>query len=353
VTSTVPETEPRPSADGAEGADSVNRAVRADSVDGAVRVDVSVLVPVKDEEATLRALVAELTEVFGSTPQLVYEIVLVDDGSADGSWSVMCELAAQSPFVRALRLRRNFGKSAALAAAVVEARGERVVTIDADLQDDPAEVPRLLAELDSGADLVIGHKIERKDPLSKRLPSKLFNKVTGVITGLPLNDHNSGLKAANAQVYRLVPLYGELHRYTPALAHQLGFRVVEVAVNHRPRLYGQSKFGIERYLRGALDLLTVVALTRYGRRPGHLFGGFGALSGVAGTIILLYLTGVWVFTDDSIGTRPLLTLGVLLEILAVQLVSLGLIAELILARTLQCEEASQHVVARVARDRPA
>jgi len=298
-------------------------------------------------------LVAEMTEVLGSTPRLVYEVIFVDDGSVDGSWAVMCELAAQSPFVRAVRLRRNFGKSAALAAAVEEARGERVVTIDADLQDDPAEVPRLLAELDSGADLAIGHKAERKDPLSKRLPSKLFNKATGVITGLRLNDHNCGLKAANAQVYRLVPLYGELHRYTPALAHQLGFRVVEVAVNHRPRLHGRSKYGIERYLRGALDLLTVVALTRYGRRPGHLFGGLGVLSGLIGTIILLYLSGVWVFTDNPIGTRPLLTLGVLLEILAVQLVSLGLVAELILARTLQSEGAGQHVVARVGRDRPA
>jgi glycosyltransferase involved in cell wall biosynthesis len=322
-------------------------------VNRATRVDVSVLVPVKDEEATLRALTAELTEVLGSTPGLAYEVILVDDGSTDGSWAVMCELAAQSPSVRAVRLRRNFGKSAALAAAVAEARGERVVTIDADLQDDPAELPRLLAELDSGADLVVGHKAARKDPLSKRLPSKLFNKATGLITGLSLKDHNCGLKAANAQVYRQVPLYGELHRYTPALAHQLGFRVVEVAVNHRPRLYGRSKYGIERYLRGALDLLTVVALTRYGRRPGHLFGGLGALSGLVGSLILVYLAGVWVLTDDPIGTRPLLTLGVLLEILAVQLVSLGLIAELVLARTMRGEEANQRVVARAGRDRPA
>ena len=312
-------------------------------------VDVSVLVPVKDEEATLRALAAELTDALGS--DLTYEVIFVDDGSTDGSWLAMCELAATNPLVRAVRLRRNFGKSAALAAAVAEARGEYVVTLDADLQDDPAEVLRLLAELSSGADLVVGHKSERKDPLSKRLPSKVFNKVTGMITGLPLNDHNCGLKAARAEVYRHVPLYGELHRYIPALAHQLGFRVVELAVNHRPRLHGRSKYGLERYLRGALDLLTVVALTRYGRRPGHLFGGLGALSGLVGTMILLYLTGVWLFTDNSIGTRPLLTLGVLLEILAVQLVSLGLIAELILARTLQNEEASRHVVARVGRNR--
>jgi glycosyltransferase involved in cell wall biosynthesis len=319
--------------------------LRAVTVQQITTVDVSVLVPVKDEEATLETLVAELTGAF-RTVDVSYEVIFVDDGSRDRSWAVMRDLAATNRNVRALRLRRNFGKSAALAAAVSEARGERIVTMDADLQDDPAEVPRLLAELDAGTELVIGHKADRKDPLTKRLPSKLFNKVTGVITGLPLNDHNCGLKAGLAEVYRRVPLYGELHRYIPALAHQLGYRVSELAVNHRRREHGRSKYGFERYLRGALDLLTVVALTRYGRRPGHLFGGLGALSGLIGTLILLYLTGVWVFTDNSIGTRPLLTLGVLLEILAVQLISLGLIAELILARTLQSEEVRQHVAER-------
>ena len=309
-------------------------------------LDVSVLVPVKDEELTLTELVTQLDEAFQTTPGVSYEVIFVDDGSRDDSWGVMRKLAAVHPHVRALRLRRNFGKAAALAAAVDEAAGRRVVTIDADLQDDPAEIPRLLAELDAGADLVTGHKTDRKDPITKRLPSKLFNKATGVLTGLRLSDHNCGLKAADAEVYRRVPLYGELHRYIPALAHQLGYRVRELPVNHRPREHGRSKYGFERYLRGALDLITVVALTRFGRRPGHLFGGLGALSGLIGTLILLYLTGVWIFTDTSIGTRPLLTLGVLLEILAVQLVGLGLIAELVLARTLQQEEVRQHIAER-------
>lgn len=296
-------------------------------------VDVSILVPVKDEEATLRTLVSEVDTALAAMPELRYELIFVDDGSTDGSWAVMSQLAAESTHVRAVRLRRNFGKAAALAAAVAEANGERVVTMDADLQDNPAEVPRLLAELDAGADLVSGHKADRKDPLSKRLPSKVFNKVTGVITGLPLNDHNCGLKAARTEVYRRVPLYGELHRYIPALAHQQGYRVAEIPVQHRPREHGVSKYGFERYVRGAIDLLTVVTITRYGRRPAHLFGGLGLLFGVIGFLVLLYLTGVWIFTAEPIGTRPLLNLGILLVILGVQMVSIGLIAEIVLHRT--------------------
>ena len=310
-------------------------------------VDVSVLVPVMNEEATLATLRHELA---AALPDVRYELLFVDDGSTDRSWPVMRELAAAHPEVRALRLRRNFGKAAALAAAVSEARGERIVTMDGDLQDDPAEVPRLLAELDAGADLVSGHKATRRDPLSKRIPSKLFNKVTGVITGLPLNDHNCGLKAARTEVYQRVPLYGELHRYIPALAHQHGYRVEELAVNHRPREHGVSKYGFERYVRGAIDLMTVVTITRYGRRPAHLFGGLGFLFGTLGTLILLYLTGLWMFTDQAIGTRPLLNLGILLVILGVQMVSLGLIAEIVLHRTADRAEVHGLVSERTKRE---
>lgn len=297
------------------------------------KVDISVLIPVKDEEATLHTLVSEVDATFATLPDLTYEVVFVDDGSSDGSWAAMTELAAANHRVRAIRLRRNFGKAAALAAAAEEAHGARVITMDADLQDDPAEIPRLLAELDAGADLVSGHKADRKDPLSKRLPSKFFNKATGVITGLQLNDHNCGLKAAKAEIYDKVPLYGELHRYIPALAHQLGYRVTEIPVNHRAREHGVSKYGFERYVRGAIDLLTVVALTKYGRRPAHLFGGLGLLFGFVGGLVLLYLTGVWVFTAEPIGTRPMLNLGILLLILGVQMISFGLIAEIVLHRT--------------------
>lgn len=295
-------------------------------------VEVSLLTPAKDEAESLPRLFAEITAVMDAQ-QRSWELLVVDDGSSDDSWRVIAEHATADPRIRGLRMRRNFGKAAALAAGVAEVRGRLLVTLDADLQDDPAEVPRLLAELDAGADLVSGHKAQRKDPLGKRLPSKFFNWMTGVITGLRLSDHNCGLKAARTEVYRRVPLYGELHRYIPALAHQLGYRVRELPVHHRAREHGTSKYGLERYVRGALDLLTVVALTRYGRRPAHLFGGLGMAAGSAGTLILLYLTGVWVFTEQSIGTRPLLTLGILLEIFAVQMISTGLLAELVLHRT--------------------
>ncbi|MER7079490.1 dolichol-phosphate mannosyltransferase [Saccharopolyspora kobensis] len=293
---------------------------------------VSLLAPAKNEQENLPELFAQISEAMQQQDRS-WELVVVDDGSTDGSWQVISEHAARDPRIRGIRLRRNFGKAAALAAGVAEVRGELLVTLDADLQDDPAEIPRLLAELDAGADLVSGHKANRQDPLGKRLPSKVFNWFTGLITGLKLSDHNCGLKAARTEVYRRVPLYGELHRYIPALAHQLGYRVAELPVHHRPRLHGKSKYGLERYLRGALDLLTVVALTRYGRRPAHLFGGLGMLAGTIGTLILLYLTGVWLFTDQPIGTRPLLTLGILLEIFAVQMISVGLLAELVLHRT--------------------
>ncbi|QIZ36356.1 glycosyltransferase family 2 protein [Saccharopolyspora sp. ASAGF58] len=300
--------------------------------DAAPEVEVSLLAPAKNERENLPRLFAEIRDAMQQQHRS-WELLVVDDGSTDDSWQVIAEQARQDPRLRGIRLRRNFGKAAALAAGVAEVRGELLVTLDADLQDDPAEIPRLLAELDNGADLVSGHKAQRQDPLGKRLPSKVFNSVTGLITGLKLADHNCGLKAARTEVYRRVPLYGELHRYIPALAHQLGYRVRELAVHHRPRVHGKSNYGLERYVRGALDLLTVVALTRYGRRPAHLFGGLGSLAGTIGTLILLYLSGVWLFTDQSIGTRPLLTLGILLEIFAAQMISVGLLAELVLHRT--------------------
>ena len=310
------------------------------SIETVPDVQVSVLIPVKDEEATLATLVAEIGEAFATMPEVEYEVIFVDDGSADTSWTVMQELAAGNERVRALRLRRNFGKAAALAAAVDEARGERVVTMDADLQDDPAEVPRLLAELDDGADLVSGHKADRKDPLGKRIPSKFFNMMTNVMTGLKINDHNCGLKAARTEVYRRVPLYGELHRYIPALAHQSGYKVRELPVNHRAREHGKSKYGFERYVRGAIDLLTVMTITKYGRRPAHLFGGLGLASGMLGFLVLAYLTIVKIFGGQAIGDRPLLMLGILLVILGVQMISIGLIAEIVLHRTANRREAT-------------
>jgi dolichol-phosphate mannosyltransferase len=304
-------------------------------------VDLSVIVPAKDEGPTITQLYAEIAAAMAARPDLTFEVIYVDDGSRDDTWARIEELTEnEEKHVRGIQLRRTFGKAAALATALASVRGSIVATMDADLQDDPAELPRMLAELEAGADLVTGYKERRQDPLGKRLPSKVFNRATGWVTGLKLHDHNSGLRVARRQVYDTIPLYGELHRYVPALAHALGFRVAELPVRHRPRLHGRSKYGWERYARGALDLLTVVAISRYGRRPAHLLGGVGLLFGLVGTVILGYLTGVWTFTDRPIGTRPLLQLGILLEITAVQLVGMGLLAELILHRTRSADTGS-------------
>lgn len=308
-------------------------------------VDVSVLVPVMDEVGSLEQLTGEITAALdgaGADPEQRWELVYIDDGSTDGSWELIRKLSEADPRVSGLRLRRNFGKSMALAAGVEVASGHIIATLDGDLQDDAGELPGMLARLDE-ADLVAGHKVDRKDPLSKRVPSKLFNLVTGLVTGLKLRDHNCGLKVARREVFTNVPLYGEMHRYFASIAHAQGFIVAEQGVNHRPREHGRSKFGLERYLRGALDLLTVVTLTRYRRRPAHLFGGAGLALGTLGFAILVYLTGVWTFTDQSIGDRPLLQLGVLLMVLAVQLTSLGLLAEMIVSRDAATEDPLRQV----------
>ena len=297
------------------------------------QLDVSILVPVLNEAVTLVTVVEEIETAFNDLPDLAFEVVFIDDGSTDESWKTISELAARHPAVRGVRLRRNLGKAAALKVGVETSTGKVIVTMDADLQDDAAELPRFLEELDTGYDLVSGWKHDRKDPLGKRLPSKVFNSITGIVTGVRLHDHNCGFKAASRQVYEQVPLYGELHRYVPVTAFSLGYRIGEIPVNHRPRTHGKSKYGIERYVRGFLDLLTVFMLTRYGRRPGHLFGGAGIIFGVVGFLVLAYLSGVWAFTDQPIGTRPLLFFGILLEVVAVQLVSLGVLSELVQSRT--------------------
>lgn len=257
-----------------------------------------------------------------------WEAVFVDDGSTDGSFAALTRLHADADNVKVVRLRRNFGKAAALAAGFRQATGDVVVTIDADLQDDPAEIPRLLAKLDEGFDLVSGWKTQRRDPLSRRIPSRIFNAVVGRVSGLRLHDLNCGLKAYRADVVRNLRIYGELHRFLPVLAHDRGYRVAELPVNHRPRQHGQSRYGVERYLRGFLDFMTVWFMGRYRHRPLHLFGGLGLLLGSIGTVLLIYLT-IIKLSGEAIGHRPLLTLGVLLMVVGLQFFSLGLLSELI------------------------
>jgi glycosyltransferase involved in cell wall biosynthesis len=288
---------------------------------------ISVVVPVRDEERTVEPLYDELATALESRGE-PWEVVFVDDGSRDGTHAALLRLHAAATNVRVVRLRRNVGKAAALDAGFREVDGDMVVTIDGDLQDDPAEIPRLLAKLDEGYDLVTGWKTHRSDRFTRRVLSRIFNGVTGRISGLRLHDMNCGLKAFRVEVARELDLYGELHRFIPVLAHDLGFRVTELAVNHRPREHGRSRYGMERYARGFLDLLTVTFMGRYRHRPLHLFGGLGLVLGTIGTAILVYLTIVKL-TGEPIGRRPLLLLGVLLVVVGIQFLSLGLLSELV------------------------
>jgi len=288
---------------------------------------VSVVVPLLNEESSLEELYREIAAALEPRGE-PFEVVFVDDGSTDGSLAALGRIHDAMSNVVIVQLRRNFGKAAALQAGFLEARGEVIVTIDADLQDDPAEIPQLLAKLDEGCDLVSGWKTRRNDPFLRKLFSRIFNWTTGLISGVRLHDVNCGLKAYRAEVLQDMRLYGELHRFIPVLAAYQGYRIAEIPVNHRPRQHGRSRYGPERYLRGFFDLLSVTFMGRYRYRPLHLFGGIGLLMGAVGFIVLLYLTVLW-FWGEGIGTRPLLTLGVLLMVVGIQFVSLGLISELI------------------------
>ena len=291
------------------------------------RRTLSVVVPLLNEEATLELLYDELDHALAETGH-EWEVVFVDDGSTDGSYRELVRLHAAHLNVRVVRLRRNFGKAAALAAGIEVATGDVIVTMDADLQDDPAEIPNLIAKLDDGFDVVSGWKCDRHDPFVRRFVSRIYNTATRLATGVKLHDMNCGLKAYRAEVFEHVHLYGERHRFVPVLADHLGFTVTELPVNHRARANGSSRFGIERYLRAPFDLLTIVFMGRYRNRPLHLFGGLGVIASVAGVAILAYLTMIKI-GGAGIGNRPLLMLGILLVVVGVQLLSLGLIGEML------------------------
>jgi Glycosyltransferases involved in cell wall biogenesis len=303
---------------------------------------ISVVIPIYNEERSVALLYEELQAALDPLDD-EWEAVYVDDGSTDGSFGALTRLHARTANVRVVRLRRNFGKAAALAAGFAQAQGDVVVTIDGDLQDDPAEIPHLLAKLHEGFDLVTGWKTHRRDPITRRVPSKIFNWVAGRMSGLRLHDMNCGLKAYRDEVVRGLVLYGELHRFIPVLAYERGYRVAELPVNHRPREHGRSRYGVERYLRGFLDLLTVSFMGRYRHRPLHLFGGLGLILGLVGFAVLAYLTAVKL-SGHAIGQRPLLTLGVLLVVVGLQFFSLGLIGEMITSNH------EERVLAREQRD---
>jgi len=288
---------------------------------------ISFVVPVYNEAESLRTLTEGIER---HTRPHDYEILYVDDGSDDESLAEIKALAAENAAVRYVAFRRNFGKSAALDAGFRAAKGEIVITMDADLQDDPAEIPNFLARLEEGLDLVSGWKRKRHDPLSKTLPSRVFNWLTRRTSGVALHDFNCGFKAYRREVVEELQVYGELHRFLPVLASWRGFRVGEMPVEHHERRFGKSKFGFERFLRGLLDLFTVYFLTSYTARPMHLFGVVGLGSGSVGLAFFLYLYITKWVTGESIGPRPLLFISFFLMGIGVQILLFGLIAELII-----------------------
>ena len=278
-----------------------------------------------NEQETLAQLYQETAEALGSR---AWEMIIVDDGSTDGTFEVASKLHAVDPRVTVIKLRRNFGKTAALSAGFSEARGDFIVTMDADLQDDPREIPKLLRALDSGYDMVTGWRHVRRDKVSKKVSSVFFNKAVWYLTGVHLHDMNCGLKAFRADVAKDLKLYGELHRFLPVLASQKGYRVGEVEVNHRPREHGRSKYGWGRAISALFDIQTVVFLTRYVDRPLRLFGSVGLAMAGLGVALGIYLS-VLHFMGESIGHRPLLSLSGLLILSGLQMVSVGLIGEML------------------------
>jgi glycosyltransferase involved in cell wall biosynthesis len=300
---------------------------------------VSLVIPVLNEKESLEPLFAEIAEVAAAN-HLRLEVVFVDDGSTDGSWKVIQRIAAADERVKAIRFRRNFGKAAALAAGFKAAAGKAIMTLDADLQDDPHEIPRFLAEIRNGLDVVSGWKKVRHDPWHKVWPSRLFNGMVGVVTGVKLHDHNCGMKAYRSEVLKEVRLYGELHRFVPVLAAARGFKVGELVINHRQRKFGYSKYGIRRFAKGFLDLLTVQFLTGFGHRPQHLLGHFGLFPVALGIIGMLFLGAnavIRLASDHTVGAGA--TTQIVIAIIAVglllfgaQLAIAGLIAELIVDR---------------------
>jgi len=314
---------------------------------------ISAVIPVFNEKESLLALHAELLAVSSQADQPGLrdglEMIFVDDGSTDGSWAIIADLASRYDNVQGIRLRRNFGKAAALSAGFAAARGSIILTLDADLQDDPAEIPRFLTALEQRdkegipLDVVSGWKRVRRDPWHKVLPSRVFNRMVSWLTGVWLHDHNCGMKAYRAEVLREVKLYGELHRFIPVLAAARGFRVGEIEINHRPRQFGHSKYGVRRFIKGFLDLLTVKFLTGFGQRPQHMLGTVGLLSFVLGNAGLLYLAITWAINlgyanlpeaerpFEPLHKRALMPYSIAALLLGAHLMGLGFVAEMLTA----------------------
>lgn len=291
-------------------------------------IDISIVVPVYNEEESLPELEKEIYKALSADYR--YEIIFVDDGSSDKSWQQVLSMGAEKEFIHGIALSHNYGKSVALQAGFEKTQGTYVVTMDADLQDDPNEVPEMVQMLKDGYDLVSGWKKERHDPISKTIPSKFFNFVTRKAAGIELHDFNCGLKAYRAEVIKDIYLYGELHRYIPMLAKREGYtRITEKVVTHHPRKYGKTKFGLSRFMNGFLDLITITFVQQYLQKPMHFFGTVGVLLLLLGGGINLYMAFIKFVYGQGIGDRPLLFLGILLMVVGVQFFSTGLLGEMI------------------------
>lgn len=318
---------------------------------------ISIVIPLVNEEESLPPLYREIVEA-ARVNDLDFEIRFVDDGSRDSSWSVITELARQDERVHGLRFRRNFGKAAALSAGFQAARGDIIVTLDADLQDDPKEIPRFLEKMATGLDVVSGWKRIRHDPWHKVLPSRIFNALVGWVTGVKLHDHNCGMKSYRAEIFREVRLYGELHRFIPVLAAARGWRVGEIDIQHRPRKFGVGKYmGVDRFVKGLLDLMTVKFLTGFGRRPQHLLGSLGMLSFLVGNLGMVWLAITWLWRlweperFEPLHLRPALTYSLAALLMGAQLMSMGFLAELITAYHSRDTDSYSIAEATDARDR--
>jgi glycosyltransferase involved in cell wall biosynthesis len=295
---------------------------------------VSIVVPLFNESESLGLLFEQIDQTMKGNGLIPYELIFVDDGSTDDSWQILNYLYDKhNKQLRLIKFRKNCGKSMALTVGIKKARADIIITMDADLQDDPREIPNFVAKLEEGYDCVSGWKKKRRDPINRLILSGLFNRITSLITGVKLKDFNCGFKAYRRHVFNCIDLYGDLHRFIPVLLDRFGFKVTEIPVIHHPRSFGRSKYGLERIPKGFLDLLTVLMVTRFSHKPAHLIGLVGIIFGVFGVGALTYLIILWFLGFRPIGSRPLLLFGVMATLLSVQLITTGLIGELLVSRT--------------------
>lgn len=307
---------------------------------------VSFVIPAYNEEESLNELysqiMANINLCLSEELMSDYEFLFVDDGSTDNSAQVMKELRNQDEKVHYIIFRKNFGKSIALQAAFRNVTGDIIITMDADLQDDPVELKNFLLKIDEGFDMVVGWKVNRLDPMEKKLPSKLFNKVTSKMSGLKLHDFDCGYKAFRREVADSLDVYGQMHRYIPVLAYRKGFKITEIPVHHNMRRHGKSKYGMERYLQGLFDFISVFFLSKYYDRPMYFFGSIGLFTSGIGFLICLGLTIVWA-TGQRIGTRPLLQLGIMLILLGAQFLSIGFVGNMLIDATIRNNYTEAHI----------